>query len=463
MNWFDVSKEGLKELQLRKPKHFVARELIQNAWDENIKVCKFESSFKNRKAFISVEDDSPIGFRNIEDAFTLFAPTYKRADPEKRGRFNVGEKQALSICDEASIQTTKGTIHFTKEGRIESKGKRSIGSKILVTLKMNESEYLEMLEVVKSYLVPKHIVFLVNGVKIKYRKPHKSTRVSLPTEIEENNVLKKTLRMSEISILKTKADKTYLYEMGIPVAETDCQFDIDVQQKIPLSMDRDTVSHSYVSILYAEVLNVTYEEIEDEDSSQIWIREAMGHKRIQKETLNVIIHKRFGEKVVRANPFDPNSVDDAISAGYKVITGSELSKEEWETLKESGMIQSSSEVFRRSTTESTPVDPDKNMLEVAELAKKIAKKCLNIDIKVSFANWDGVAAQYGDRILTFNVSVLGKSFFNPSLSADTIDIIIHEIAHEKGQHTEKLYLETITDIAGKLVMIALEDPKFFKK
>ena len=36
-SWFEVSKEGLKQLQLGKPKHYVARELIQNAWDEDIR------------------------------------------------------------------------------------------------------------------------------------------------------------------------------------------------------------------------------------------------------------------------------------------------------------------------------------------------------------------------------------------------------------------------------------------
>ena len=45
-NWFEVSKEGLKELQLRKPKHYVLRELVQNAWDEDIKRCEVKASWR---------------------------------------------------------------------------------------------------------------------------------------------------------------------------------------------------------------------------------------------------------------------------------------------------------------------------------------------------------------------------------------------------------------------------------
>ena len=210
-------------------------------------------------------------------------------------------------------------------------------------------------------------------------------------------------------------------------------------------------------------MNEVFTDIEEDESSAVWVREAMANKHINSDAVKEIVQKRYGDKVVVANPFDPNSVDEAIAAGYKVITGSELSKEEWANLKEYDTIRSSSEVFSRKTITSTPVEPDKNMLEVAELAKKIAKRCMGIIIKVSFAKWDGVSAQYGDRTLSFNVKALGKSFFDPSLSRNAIDLIVHEIGHEKGQHTETSYHEALTEMTGKLVMIALDDPKFFNR
>lgn len=117
-NWFEVSREGLRQLQAGKPKDFVVRELIQNAWDENITSCCLRISRCGKNLVeITVEDDSPEGFRDITHAFTLFAPTYKRKDPEKRGRFNIGEKQVLAICESAVISTTKGTVIFDSQGR----------------------------------------------------------------------------------------------------------------------------------------------------------------------------------------------------------------------------------------------------------------------------------------------------------------------------------------------------------
>lgn len=462
MNWFEVSKEGLKELQLGKPKHYVLRELVQNAWDENIKECKVETEWNNEEAKISVEDDNPEGFKNLSDAFTLFAPTSKRKNPKQRGRFNVGEKQALSICDRAVVETTKGTILFDSTGRIKNpRKKRKAGSKITVFLRMEKSEYNEMLEVVKNYLVPRNIKFLVNGKKIGYRKPYKVIKASLLTEIEKDRMLKRVMRMTEINILEP-LEKARLYEMGIPVIEIDCQFDIDVQQKIPLSINRDSVPQFYLSSLYAEVLNETYSDIEEEDSSQGWIREAMRNKRISKEAIKEIVNKRYGDKVVVANPFDRNSIDEAISRGYRVITGGELSKKEWENIRiiGAGIIKSSSELFGSGITTSKIYKPNKEMIKVAEMAKKIARECFGIEIKVNFAKWKGVVAQYGGKVLTFNVGVLGKGFFVERLEI-ILDLIIHEIGHEKGLHTEKSYHQALTMMAGKLIVKALRNPDFF--
>ena len=462
MNWFEVSKEGLKELQLGKPKHFVARELIQNAWDEETKNCVFDTWWSRGLCIICVSDDSPEGFKDLRDAFTLFSSTSKRKDPSKRGRFNIGEKQAFAICESATITTTKGTIIFDQSGRTQNNEKTKKGSSIEVRIKMTEDEFDEMIGMVKSYLTPRNIEFWVNGEQIHYRKPFKIITASLPTEIERNKILKRVQRQTKIHILKSRTETRRLYEMGIPITEIDCEFDIDVQQKIPLSIDRDTVPQSYLSSLFAEVLNRTFEDIDSEDSSQVWIRQATGDKRIKAEAIKEVIKKRFGEKVVVANPFDKSSIDDAISDGYKVITGNELSKEEWENVRKADAVPSSSELFGKSFVGSTPVKPTPAMLRVSELTKKIAKRCLGISVNVHFREWEGsTGAQYGDKTVTFNVRSLGIKFFQEPVSKHVLDLIIHELAHEKGRHTEKIYHETLTKIAGELIMTALEEPEFF--
>jgi len=318
-----------------------------------------------------------------------------------------------------------------------------------------------MLSVIKTYLVPKEVLFTVNDETIRYKEPYKIFETKLTTEIEENNILKRTVRNTKVNILKS--ENKYLYEIGIPIQKIDCEFSIDVQQKIPLSIDRETVLPSFLKDLYAEVLNQTYQEIEKDSSSQIWVREAVSDDRINKEAVKDIINKRYGDKVCVANPFDKNSIDEAISRGYNVVYGSEMSKEEWDKVKENDLISSSSDLFGTDFTNVEHIEPDENMKKVEEFAKKIAKRLLSIDLRVEFVKggFNMVCAQFGNNTLTFNVSKL-KGFFTTPISSKVIDLIVHELCHSAGSHTEKEYHSLITKMAGELVMIALEEPEFFK-
>ena len=117
--------------------------------------------------------------------------------------------------------------------------------------------------------------------------------------------------------------------------EIDCTFSVDIQQKIPLGTDRDTVPISFLQDVYAEVLNHTSEIIDDEASSETWIHQAMSDNRINENAVITVIKKRHGDKVCVATPGDKYSIDEAISNGYNVVHGSEMGKDEWDNVKKS--------------------------------------------------------------------------------------------------------------------------------
>ena len=104
------------------------------------------------------------------------------------------------------------------------------------------------------------------------------------------------------------------------------------------------------------------------------------------------------------------------------------------------------------------------MFRVAELAKRIANRTLGIDLAVEFIEMPGGAgvAWYGGRTLKFTVNLLPADFFAEPTAPRVIDLIIHELGHEHGTHTECSYLDTLTRIGGELVSIALTEPEFFK-
>ena len=83
----------------------ILQELASNAFDEEITFCDVSVELVAGRTYrIRVEDDSPQGFRNLEESYTLFAPSYKSGLPEKRGRFNLGEKVAIVLWQEAGLE-----------------------------------------------------------------------------------------------------------------------------------------------------------------------------------------------------------------------------------------------------------------------------------------------------------------------------------------------------------------------
>ena len=130
--WFNVDKQGLGRQAEEQGKGRLVGELIQNALDEPgvTQISVTLALVRGQElADLTVEDDAPEGFHDLTHAYTLFAPSAKRGNPEQRGQFNLGEKLVLAVCEQASITTTKGCVTFDPEqGRIEKPDKRERGS-----------------------------------------------------------------------------------------------------------------------------------------------------------------------------------------------------------------------------------------------------------------------------------------------------------------------------------------------
>jgi len=472
-NWFVVDKNGLKQLQAGKSKTFIINELVQNAFDENITFCKVDiTRLTPETVQIRVEDDNPEGFKDIRHAYTLFADTYKRRDVTKRGRFNLGEKQVISICNNATVVTTKGTIVFDDEGRHEERQTTEEGSIIFVEFDCTEDEYNELIEHTKLLIAPPNIQFIVNGTQIETKQPSHSFSCVLATEVLQDDVMRTTNRKTDVHLIPANGE-SYIYEMGIPIVKTDdCPWHIDIQQKVVLAVDREALRPFYYKDLYAEVLNVIYDELTEENCSETWVRIGMKHpRRIKKETVQGVLNVRFGDKFLSSNPFDPNANDEAIAHGYRVITGSEMSKDEWARAKEYGVVHSTTEIFGEKEEllgATQTVDINDEMKLWSKFCKKVAKDTLGInDLQVRYVDVSNKKAAYycpesNPRSVTFNVHHLGKRKFFQSINERNLDLLIHELGHECGNHTEHSYHKCITNIAAQLIIKAKHDPKYFE-
>jgi len=480
MGWFEVDKEGLAKLLARRGKGFVLNELIQNAWDTDAKVVKVTLAPMEGVPFagLVVEDDDPEGFKDLSHAFTLFAESEKKGDPEKRGRFNLGEKLVLALCREARITTTKGCLYFDEKGRHAGRERREKGSAFTATLRLTRAELSEVESAILALLPPAGITTTYNMEPIQPRAPLAVFEMKLPTEIsDEEGMVRRTARNTKVEVHSVRAGElASIYEMGIPIVGTGDRWHYNVMQKVPLNVDRDNVTPAYLQAVRAEVLNRMHDQITKEDSTASWVRDAAADERASKEAVEQVVTLRFGEKRVIADPSDPEGTKRAMSEGYTVIPPGALSGREWANVKAHGIARPAGQVTpspKPYADDGRPLNaiPEaewtKDMNRIVAYARTIARRLLGHDIRVEIVREFGwqFAATYGrSGGLVLNFSRLGRAWFAlKKQDADVNEILIHEFAHEfESDHLSDGFHRAICELGARLTVLALAEPEIWK-
>lgn len=479
---FEVDKQGMAEIFARKGKAFVVTELIQNAWDEDTSHVDvlLEPAAKG-KVKLTVEDDNPEGFKDLAHAYTLFAPSLKKGDVKKRGRFNLGEKLVIALCEKASIETTKGTIVFDEKGRHHTTKKRKKGSRFTGILPMSVAEMAEVEQAINLLLPPEDVATTFNFDDIAPREPVRSFEASLRTEVaDDDGRLKPTTRKTAVEVYELRpGEVATVYELGIPVVEIGGRFHVNVGQKVPLPLDRDNLPPAYLRHLRVEVLNHTYDLLEKVDAEEAWVTNALEDDRVSPEAADAVVKLRFGTKVVTFDPNDPEANKRAMAAGYTVVPGGALPKDAWKNVKGHGVVQPAGQVTPSPSVEQSshgakPMDPDHYpdyVRNIVEFAKDFGRELLGREISVDVitAPTAGFAAcfAYGGTELTFNLGRLGHKWFQPKTADDAqdiIDLLFDEFAHHyAADHIDVKYYRALRTLGAKAVVLAFEKPEIFDR
>lgn len=203
-SWFEVNRAGLGKLVADRGKAFVVFELLSNAIDEDGVDCVSISLRPipgQAKATLAILDNAPEGFRNLSDAWILFAESYKKADAQKRGRFNLGEKLVLALCDEATIVSTTGGVRFDKDGRHTLRQKTDSGTRFTATLSLTRQGLIEINRAIEKVIVPTGIAVTYNGTALATRTPQTQFEARLPTVLADaEGVLRRTERTCTVQV-----------------------------------------------------------------------------------------------------------------------------------------------------------------------------------------------------------------------------------------------------------------------
>jgi hypothetical protein len=481
-SWFEVDKEGLAKIAPRRGKVFVLHELLQNAWDcdGTKRVTVSLTNVPNRPlARLVVEDDHPTGFSNLSHAYTLFAESEKKGDTRKRGRFNLGEKLVLSLCESAEIESTKGTVIFDEAGRRQTRSRRKAGTEFRALLRMTREELAEALEQTRFVIPPDSVETILNGQQISARKPDLTYHAVLQTEAADaNGMLRRKYHETQVHIYSPRTGETaMLYEMGIPVMDLgDDPFHVNVMQKIPLSMERDAVTPYWLREMRGTVLDKAHQLLSQPEACGKWASDALEVSDNQ-QAVRTIITQRFGDKVVIADPSDREGENIAKAAGYTVIPGGSFTADAWDKIHEAnaalpaGRVTPSPKPFSPggAPLKLVPVEEwSADMHKFRDFALDFASQVAHISAHVEFTRdrgWRFNAAYTKtgpiSGTIVFNLGLLTNGFLTGPIH-EKCRLLIHELGHHKASnHLSEEYHEAICQIGAIAISIAIARPSLF--
>lgn len=470
--WFVVDKEGLRKTLERKGKAFAIFELLQNGFDEaSTKVTLTLTPPKDGKSVLTCIDDAPLGYADLSNAHTMFAESKKKSNEKKRGRFNVGEKYVLALCDEATITSTTGRVLFHADGtRSHDKVKTKAGSQFRGELSLTQEEFDLMAAQVNRVIPP--IPTFFNGVQIPIRKVLHEFTTKLATEIADDNGVCRT-RQHETAVRlyePLQGEAAMLYELGMPVVEVDCKWHVDVQQKVPLNIERDNVTPSYLRALRVAIVNAWNGFLTEEDAAAAWVGDALASPEIDPAAVRTVIEKRFGKNAVLFDGTDIGSNRECTAKNIPVMPRGTFTPEQRANV--SKVIKKAGEVCPTNKDyNSDKVIPPNKLSDAQVLYKKfildVAPLMLDHRLEeVTFIDDESLEI-YGctkwmradEYIFTVNVAHHDVEDWHRNY-----DLLIHELAHHAVQRNDHLFegfWRTASDIGAKLARIALTQPELF--
>lgn len=351
---FDVDRDGLAAILERRGRSFALAELVANAWDSGTdRVDVTIEPLANVPCCRVVVEDWGDGFSDLSDAYTMFARSRRAGDPEKRGRFCLGEKLVLAVCREATITTTCGSVSFdaSTNKRTRGRGRRDAGTEFVGVMRMTRSEHEDAVAFLRRMIPP--VPTTINGVAIDRPPLVTSFTARLPTEVADaDGNLRRSMRSCVVEVYANDDAPGIggeVYEMGVPVVECDIPYRVNVLQKVPLNMDRDNVTPAFMRALRAEVLNHTADRLDAEAAAEPWVSEAVADPRADATAVRAVVTARFGENAVIATPGAPLSNAAANAAGYTVVPGGALPSGAWANVRKAEALLPSSAVFRTAS------------------------------------------------------------------------------------------------------------------
>ena len=488
-NWFEIDRKGLAALIERRGsgsggsgisgKTALVFELIANALDaEGTTRVEVVLEPEEGKPLVTVlvRDDSAEGFVDIRHAWTVFGESSRKSFATKRGRWCLGDKLVLALCNEASIVSTKSAVMFDARGRTSMRARRERGTEF------------------QGIITPEGVTIVVNGEPLPTRAPIKSFEATLPTEIADaEGVLRRSTRKTTVHVYEPlTGEPPMLHELGMPIVETGDKWDVSVDQKCVLGMDRENVTPGYLRDVRTHVVNAMHDHLTAEDANATFVNEALADEDASPEAVKKALDLKFSEKRAIRDPSDPEANNNLVAQGYTLINGNQLTKAQWDNVKKhdsahtrpAGQIAPTKKALFGPDGKDSWVPREKwtpAMRAIVTYSADVCRELTGSRVEVSILSdiTESWGACYGSQGLVFNLGRLSHDFFeecrlvNKSAplapvifhATDRLNqLLIHELGHDRApNHLSEEYHEALCAFGAKLARLALDKPTLFHR
>ena len=452
----------------------IIQEPISNFFDESsatvgeITVELSKDEIHKGKIHVRIHDNGS-GFARLRDVYTLFGHSIRANDPEKRGRFDLGEKQFVAMADQAIVETTDKRFVFNEDSRGVSDFKTegtTVEGWFDLPLKA-EAEILSKLQLIK---VPKGKRLVINGHVLEPEKSIRTFEATLTTvqpQKSDSHILLHVNRRTTVSLYQPNNREPWLFEMGIPVQPIENLWDIDIGQKIPLNPNRDTVSDAWLKRLYVAVVNNAHDLIPKDQAGKDFV--TVGLSGSNAEAAKAILEKRFETTNVLLRSTDYHANEAAMEDGAFVIPQGVFDTETRKHLRDIGVTNYASEVYDTSFVGSKAFEPSPVMLRFEKFVNEIAKATIGKEVTCDFiiARDTNVIAQYSNGVLTFNVghsNIRRRDSWFEYPTVENIGVVIHELAHDKegaGNGIAHLSGDFVKEVERVAAIVAIKGIEYF--
>src|SRR6266851_5983245 len=482
-SWFEVSPQGLRKTLSQKDKFFLITETVSNAWDaEGCTRVDITLTKPDEQGFswLTATDNAPKGFTDISHSYMMYAESEKKDKANKRGRFNAGEKDVIAMSIEAKLTTVTGQILFNGDGtRTEGTEKRTEGSELTAKIPLTLEEYEHVIAQAHRLIPPNNIATYVNGTHVASRRAAGVFETTLPTPLaDREGYVRNVQHPCKVKLHSPlPGEQSYIYEMGIPIVELgdDC-WHVDVQQKVPLSRDRDNVNPAYLRKVRAAVLNAMVGKLTPEETELGWVEAAAGAPEAKEDTIKKMLGTRFGgREMVLPVKSDPGATREAQSKGVVVLdralTG-DLRKRVKDLKNNDGsaFVAPATEKYASMTEvnlgEEVPMQQwSQSTREYVSFIERVAPSLVGQRIRVKVIDNDDSSVQ-GCLKWQSGIMLVNLANHNTEDWVENYDLFIHEMAHtdvHNNDHLSHKFYGTVSRIGAKLAQLAVERPELFSE